>query len=172
MLYKERVLRLVLFLPLAMISAAILAACTAEMQEGCISGRCGPESAVVSGATTGSAGSAGGGAPNECSGTPETGAYPCDVYQVLKTSCFLCHSDPPLTGASSLLTFEQTRLTDPESGRLVADAMRDHIAAGTMPIGAPLTPEAKQTLLDWLDGCGVPEPEGQGCECLEPGACP
>lgn len=169
MLYKGRVLRIVLFLPFAMISAAVLAACTAEMQEGCTSGLCGPATAEVPGASTGSAG---GSAPNACSGTPETGAYPCDVYEVLKAHCFVCHTDPPVGATQSLLTFEQTRLPDPKMGGLIADSMREYVAVGSMPIGAPLTPEAKQTLLDWLDGCGVPEPEGQGCECNDPAACP
>lgn len=161
MLYKGRVLRLLLFLPLAVISAAVLAACTAELQEGCIAGDCGPV-AVDPGPSV----------PDECSGTPDTGAFPCPVYEALKANCFTCHSDPPLIGAKSLLTFEQTRIPAGGGVGVRTDDIRSRLVMGTMPPGGAITAEAKQTLLDWLDGCGVPAPDGQGCECNDPAACP
>jgi hypothetical protein len=153
--------------------ASAFAGCNADLEEGCISGPCGtPGPARPAEPGTGGGGGAGGGP--DCSGTPDTGDFPCEVYAVLKAKCHTCHTDPPTGNAPfPLLTYELTRA--PFGSKQRWEQMRADIASGYMPFGtvAPdLTPEEQQVLLDWFATCALPEPEGQGCDCDDPAACP
>jgi len=150
--------------PLALISAlaALGSACTAELEESCLGGECVPPGAPpVPPAPTSGAG--GGGAA--CDDTPATGDFPCDVFDLLQTHCHTCHSDPPKNGAPySLLTYEDTRAPHLMTAEFRFERMAKAIESGFMPIGETLTDADKQTLLDWLSTCGLPAPDGMGCE--------
>jgi hypothetical protein len=167
MLYNGHVAQSFPLLAIALLSVA-LAACEANVEEGCITGPCGPETAPSQRGT----GSAGGSDGNECSTAPDTGAFPCPVYEVLKARCNFCHTSPPVAGAPfSLLTYEDT-LGNYGNVTRVASLQRS-IETDYMPLGEPkLAAEQKQTLLDWLGSCALPASDGAGCECTDPAACP
>ncbi|WP_437670967.1 hypothetical protein [Sorangium sp. So ce131] len=92
---------------------------------------------------------------------------------MLKAKCHSCHTSPQQGGfVFPLLTFEDTRVVT-NDGIVRADKIKTVVEAGRMPPPpAALTAEEKQVVLDWLGVCGQPEPEGQGCECTTPEACP
>jgi hypothetical protein len=140
-------------LPALALLALPLLACQAELEEGCVHGVCGPlpEGQVD---TT-------------------TGDFPCDVYGVLRDKCYACHTDPPQNFAPfPLLTFEDTR--QPHGSLTRWEAMRTAIETGFMPLvgSPPLDPAEEPILVQWFAGGALPLPEGQGCECDDPAACP
>ncbi|MGK4003035.1 hypothetical protein WMF31_10470 [Sorangium sp. So ce1036] len=145
--------------------ALALAACETTIEQGCLSGPCGSDTAGQ--------GAAGGDDAPDCSATPDAGSYPCEVYEVLKAKCHTCHKPPDQGGILfSLLTFEDTRVAA-DDGLLRVDEIRDAVETRRMPpVGITLTADEEQVLLDWLGGCGQPLPEGEGCECNDPAACP
>lgn len=106
--------------------------------------------------------------------TPATGAFPCDVYQVLKGKCHKCHTDPQKFGAPfPLLTYEDTRQLYGSGTR--AARMLTMVQSKIMPPPAQEQPtaEERKTLLDWLGSCATPAPADQeGCECPDPASCP
>lgn len=160
---------------LPVLVAALVAACTAELEERCLGGACGPDTIpdpvpTTSSGVGGGAGGAGGGGAS-CEGVPDTGEYPCEVYEVLKAKCFSCHTDPQLQGAPfSLLTYEDARA--PYFASTVWERIGPNVETGNMPLGGSLTAAEKQVLLDWVAGCARPAEAGMGCECLDAAACP
>ncbi|MRG97692.1 hypothetical protein [Polyangium spumosum] len=163
--------------PLALLFflAALGPACTAELEEGCLDGQCVPpgQPPIPPLPTTGSGGGGGGGGdvdagdagPTTCDVTPETGDFPCDVFAVLQTHCHTCHQSPPVSGAPySLLTYEDTRALHGMTTKPRFVRMAEVVESGFMPLGATLPEAEKQTLLDWLTTCGLPAPDGMGCE--------
>ncbi|MDI1478349.1 hypothetical protein [Polyangium sp. y55x31] len=156
--------------PLALLPllAALGPACTAELEEGCLGGQCVPPGSppIPPLPTSGSGGGGGGGdAGPTCEDTPQTGDFPCDVFTVLQTHCHTCHQSPPLNGAPySLLTYEDTRLPHGMTTKPRFVRMAEVVESGFMPLMATLPAADKQILLDWLSTCGLPAPDGMGCE--------
>lgn len=147
----------------AVASALAVAGCEAEVDEGCFGGPCGSDTAPPMEQPT-DAGS--------CE-RAETGSFPCAVYEALKAKCHTCHTNPTLNGAPfPLLTYEDTVPVYVNAPRFVK--MQAAIESGFMPLGmAPdLTPEEREAVLSWLGSCAPAVPEGQGCECTDPAACP
>src|SRR5580698_4900964 len=93
---------------IAVAAAAPLASgCNANPTESCVTGPCslGTGGATATGSattTTGTGGSAGDagsdGGPNaaSCPQVPQTGDFPCDVFEVVHRVCNPCHQMPPL----------------------------------------------------------------------------
>jgi hypothetical protein len=158
------------------IAAALVAgACTADLEESCLTGPCNVGPQVTASSTTGMTGGAGGaggeggaggaGGGDPCADVPTTGQFPCDVYNVLVTHCHKCHQDPPLMGAPfPLFTFEKTR--EIYGSGPIWMKMQNAIASGFMPL-AP-NPDLMgldlQTMQDWFAACAPPVPDGMGCE--------
>jgi hypothetical protein len=149
----------------------ILSACTADLDENCVTGPCQvlPSGSVASSAAStgvggaGGAGGAGGSGP-DCSGVPTTGQFPCDVFDVLVARCHLCHTDPVMGSAPfPLLQFEKTREL---SGNLpIWQKMDTAINSGFMPFSAPdLVGVELETMNAWFAECAPPVPDGMGCE--------
>jgi len=138
-------------------------ACTAELQEGCLSGDCSPPGTpnVPSSTTSSGAGGAGGAS---CDTTPATGDFPCDVFTVLQNNCHSCHQAPPLNGAPySLLTYEDTRELNGMTTTPRWKRMGEVVESGFMPLGKTISAMDKQILLDWVAGCALPA-DTMGCE--------
>jgi hypothetical protein len=162
--------------PTPLLTATVLLgiACDAHVDEGCVSGPCGPETAPSIDPNASAAGGGGGGGAPDCSMTPDTGEFPCDVYAVLKARCHPCHTDPQQRGAPfSLLTYEDTRVpygSGPRAARMLTMVQTNQMPPPSEP--RP-TAEERATLLGWLGSCAKPAPDGeQGCECTDPAACP
>jgi hypothetical protein len=149
-------------------------ACTAHLEEGCLSGPCGP---IGIDAGVKDAGEAG---PNPCTGMdpPATGDYPCPVFDVINRNCRPCHQNPPLQGAPfPLMTFEDTQAPHPtHPTSKVYVQMNIQIRPGAlprMPLGKPPLSDADlATLGDWLNMCAPPVPDGTGCGCPGMGCSP
>lgn len=119
-----------------------------------------------------------GGVDAGCRPDPE-GALPCEVEQVLRAKCQLCHNDEeprPNFAPFPLLTFADTRFV--YEARPVWQRMVTVLETDFMPLrgpfvspeGVPLTPEEKRTLLDWLGACA---PSGDPVAvCGDGGAAP
>lgn len=139
------------------------AACTAELEEGCLSGDCSfPGKPVVPAPTTGSG--TGGAGGSSCATTPATGDFPCDVFAALQTNCHSCHQNPPVSGAPfSLLTYEDTRALFGMTTIPRWQRMGEVIDSGFMPLGTTISATDKQLLLDWVATCALPA-ETMGCE--------
>ena len=160
--------------PLALLSllaalASLGAACTADLEEGCLGGECVPpgKPPVPPLPTSGTGGGGGGGgdAGPTCEDTPETGDFPCDIFAILQTHCHNCHQSPPLSGAPySLLTYEDTRPLHGITTKPRFVRMAEVVESGFMPLMATIPEPEKQTLLDWLNTCALPAPDGMGCE--------
>jgi hypothetical protein len=95
------------------------------------------------------------------------GGFPCDVDQVLATSCRRCHFDPRENDAPfSLVKYEDIEKV--RSGKPISKLMAQMVEADLMPPldepvqpkVTPLTPEQKETLLKWL-GAGAPRNESK-----------
>lgn len=150
--------------PLALASVFALsgAACTAELEEGCLSGECSPPGKPIVPSNTSSGDGGAGGA--SCGTTPATGDFPCDVFTVLQTNCHSCHQAPPVNGAPySLLTYEDTRELNGMTTTPRWQRMGAVVESGFMPLGKTITATDKQILLDWVAACALPA-EGMGCE--------
>lgn len=89
------------------------------------------------------------------------GGFPCDVDEVLASSCRRCHWDPQENDAPfPLVKYEDTQ--QQRSGKPIFKLMEQMVAADLMPPldepvepqVIPLTPEQKGTLLKWL-GAGA-----------------
>lgn len=156
------------FFLIAAAATLILSACTADLEENCITGPCQADQSVAASTTgtggaegTGGTGGAGGGP--DCSGVPATGEFPCDVFNVLATHCHECHTEPPLTVPFSLLQFEKTR--EIYGGKPIWQKMQEAIKSGFMPLGKPdLMGSDLKTMEDWFAACAQPVPDGMGCE--------
>ena len=157
---------------IALPSAALLgAACTANLDEGCLTGPCGPIGIDAGEMEAGEAG------PNPCVGMdpPAVGDYPCAVFDVINRNCRPCHQDPPVMGAPfPLMNFEDTQ--GPYSAMLKRyQRMNQVIRPGfppRMPFGGMLNDADLKTLSDWLDMCAPPVPDGTGCACPGTGCSP
>ncbi len=88
-------------------------------------------------------------------------AYPCEILAIVQPKCQRCHQDPQLNGAPfSLLTFPDTQKL--YVNKVIYQRMHNAVDTDFMPFCAQscannydppvqkLTPEEKQTLLDWL----------------------
>lgn len=151
----------------------IAGACTADLEESCLSGPCFAEQPpTTASSTTGTGGSGGSGGSGgaagsgpDCSAVPTTGQFPCDVHAVLVTHCHKCHQDPPLNAAPfPLLEFEKTR--EIYGIEPIWMRMQAVITSGFMPL-APnpdLMGADLQTMQDWFAACAPPVPDGMGCE--------
>lgn len=156
---------------LALASVAIFAstACTADLEEGCLAGKCSPPGKPEVPANTTSSSSGGGGAggggggSSPCETTPATGDFPCEVFTVLQKNCHTCHKSPPVNNAPySLLTYEDTRAVY-FMDKLRWQRMGEVVESGFMPFGQTIDPADKQVLLDWVGTCALPA-ESMGCE--------
>jgi hypothetical protein len=162
------------------LAAVTVAGCTADLTEGCLSGKCPPpEMTTATSSTSTGAGGQDGGVP--CDPLPATGDIPCDVFKVIHGVCNRCHQDPPLAGAPfPLLSYEDTQMPYDTHGKLRYQRMHEVI----QPDGSPhmpfkstvivvpeLTPEQFATLDAWL-ACPTPTAQGQGCECPGEGCTP
>jgi len=140
-------------------------ACTAELEEGCLSGACTEVQTtgeVGGGSNTGGMGGMGGSAP-------VVGDFPCPVFQVILDKCSACHQSPPKGGAPfPILTYEDTQklLGQKTVLQRMAEVIQPN-GVPHMPFGsAPQLTQAEFTTLnDWLTQGATPEPEGMGCEC-------
>jgi hypothetical protein len=161
------------FLFFSFIAATLIAgACTADLQESCLSGPCNAGQQAASSSTTGAGGEGGmggmGGAAGsgpDCTIVPTTGQFPCDVYDVLVAQCHKCHTDPTVGGAPfALLQFEKTR--EIYGSDVIWKKMQNVIMTGFMPL-APnpdLMGAELETMMDWFAECAPPVPDGMGCE--------
>jgi hypothetical protein len=148
---------------LAAITGSSLLGCTADLTEGCLSGRCLPPETTT--ATTGG---------GVCGPLPATGDIPCEVFKVIHGVCNRCHQDPPLAGSPwPLLTYEDTQIPYDTEGTLRYQRMKEVIQPSGSPhmpfasniiIVPPLTDDQFATLDAWL-ACPTPTAQGQGCEC-------
>lgn len=165
--------RSLLFLSAAVLAAIVPFACTADLDESCIGGPCAvgdptttrSSSSSSSSSGTGGSGGAGGSAPMCDPNKPTTGEYPCDVFNVLKTRCFECHSNPPMLGAPfSLFTYEDSQA--PYANMPTWEWMKKDIESGFMPFNKPddLQGAELKTMEDWFAKCAPPVPDGTGCE--------
>ena len=152
-------------LPLFVLPAVFLVgACTADLEEGCLSGECSPPGKPPVPTNTSSSSGTGGAGGSSCESTPATGDFPCDVFTVLQNNCHSCHQAPPLNGAPySLLTYEDTReiITTTMAPRW--KRMGEVVDSGFMPLGKTISETDKQILLDWVAGCALPA-DSMGCE--------
>ena len=164
--------RILTFVLISLSSLALLgAACTAHLEEGCLTGPCGPIG-IDAGEMD-----AGEGGPNACVGMdpPATGDYPCAVFDVINRNCRPCHQNPPMQGAPfPLMTFENTQA--PYNATLkIYQRMNVQIRPGAiprMPLGGMLTDADLKTLGDWLNMCAPPVPDDAGCACPGMGCSP
>lgn len=160
--------RSIFFFFAAAFASSIPFACTATLDENCISGPCEADQVAassVASAGAGGSGGAGGGAPVCDPNLPTTGDYPCDVFAVLQNRCFECHTNPPLNGAPfPLLTFEDSH--QPYSTKLRWEFMKIDIESGYMPFNKPddLMGAELKTMEDWFAQCAPPAPAGMGCK--------
>ena len=171
-------------LPMAALAAAYTG-CTADVEEGCLTGPCGEvTSATGAGGSidlpdTGGAGGGGGqGGGVACEGDefPATGKLPCAVFDVMQAKCLCCHQDPELNGAAfPLLTYADTHQPYGSSGKLRWERMSEVIqdsSALKMPFStaADLTSSEKKVLDDWFAACAPPAEDyddggdPEGCE--------
>ncbi len=148
-----------------LISASfVLGACTADLEEGCLSGECSPPGKPPVPTNTSTSSGAGGAGGSSCESTPATGDFPCDVFTVLQNNCHSCHQAPPLNGAPySLLTYEDTREIITTTMLPRWKRMGETVESGFMPLGKAIPEADKQLLLDWVAGCALPA-ETMGCE--------
>jgi|GEM_PF-5059439 len=157
-------LRHFVLLGLASVVVSVASACTAEIEEACLGGQCSPNTtSSSSGSTNASSSSSSSGLA--CEMTPETGDFPCDVFTVLNTKCHACHQDPPKANAPySLRTFEDTRQLSGMTQTPRWQRIGAVIEQNTMPPNGSMTPQDKQTLLDWVAACAPPAADAMGCE--------
>ncbi|MEP7119837.1 MAG: hypothetical protein ABJE95_02960 [Byssovorax sp.] len=149
----------------------LFAGCTADLTEGCLSGKCLPSTTASASSSTGAGGGDGG---IKCGPLPATGDIPCDVFKVIHSRCNPCHVDPPKVGAPfPLLTYEDTQMPFDTHGKLRYARMKEVIQPDGFPhmpykssfiVVPELTAAEFKTLDDWL-ACPMPTAEGQGCEC-------
>ncbi len=93
------------------------------------------------------------------------GGFPCDVDEVLASSCRRCHWEPQENDAPFPLVMYDD-IQKERSGKPIFKLMEQMVAADLMPPldepvepkVAPLTPEQKEILLKWL-GAGAPKNE-------------
>ena len=97
-------------------------------------------------------------------GTPDAGLsgdFPCDVADVLMTSCTSCHGSPPSGGAPmALTTLAQLRATSPSNAAVTnGEACMNRMASTTAPMpplpAAPVA-QAKQTAFASWVSSGMP----------------
>jgi hypothetical protein len=157
------------FAPLfAFTSASLLiAACTADLEEGCVSGKCSPEGLP----TSSSGGDQGGDGGPTCMPGPTTGDVPCDVFEVIHRECHRCHTDPLVMGAPfPLLTYED--IQEPFNDKIRRFQRMNQVirpnGVPRMPLGGMLNDQDLKILGDWLTMCAPPVTEGTGCECTTP----
>jgi hypothetical protein len=155
--------------------ALAMAACKADVQEGCLSGLC--PSRDTTGAGTGGGqggGGAGGDAGMPCPPLPMTGDIPCDVFAVINGTCDHCHVNPPKAGAPfSLLSYADVLMPYDMHGKLRYQRMHEVIqpdGSPHMPFKSKLIPvppltDAELTTLDTWLLCPQPVPAGMGCGC-------
>ncbi len=162
--------RIAVVTALAVLGAA-LASCRAELDEGCIGGACG-------GAAPGTAGPGGGAGSGEdggaidaapCENAKPAGDFPPAVAKAL-VNCQRCHvpadQHPAAQGPFELLRYEDVK--GRYGGTEIWSRMARVIREGTMPSAPPkLAPADERALLDWLDACAPPAPEGEGCDVGE-----
>ena len=156
-------------------AALVFAACTADLQEGCVGGVCSPRGAggATTGTGTGTGGMGGmggtGGMAIMCDAGPATGDIPCEVFDVIHRNCNPCHQDPPLMFAPfPILTYEDTQMPFGMNGLVRYQRMNQVIrptGVPHMPQGGKLTDADYKILTGWLDMCAPPTAEGMGCEC-------
>lgn len=153
------------------------AACKADLEEGCVGGACGGS---YPGASAGGAGGSGGGgsdagAPLDggdaaaCTNVEATGDFPPAVAKAL-VNCQRCHvpaEQKPLQPAPfTLLRYEDVKGI--YGHKEIWSRMAAVIREGTMPALPPKLDAAdEKALLDWLDACAPPAPEGHGCDVGE-----
>jgi hypothetical protein len=155
----------------AALVAIAAAACDADVEEGCVGGACGGASAGSSTTSSGAGGAHDAGSLDAapCDNSAATGDFPPAVARAL-VNCQRCHvpaDQGPLQPAPfPLLRYEDVKA---EYGhepiwRRMAPALR----SGFMPSAPPkLDAVDEQALLDWLDACAPPAPEGAGCDVGE-----
>lgn len=174
-------------LPVAALAAAY-SGCSAELEEGCLTGPCGAASTAGVGGSvdvpdTGGAGGAGGGQggnPVECEPDtfPSTGELPCEVFEVLQAKCHCCHQDPTLNSASfPLLTYADTHEPYGSAGlqrwqRMLQVIQDDSALKMPFQTAADLTSAEKAVLDEWLEACAPPATEYkngvEGCDGSDP----
>jgi cytochrome c551/c552 len=121
---------------------------------------CGGESSTSSGAPTGGGGAGGVG------GGGASSALPCDVEAVLSTSCWQCHSNPPVYGAPIPLRthadLQAASAVDPSKKVYERVGARIHDAAAPMPQppNKALSDADLKTLDDWI-ASGAPASQEQ-----------
>lgn len=131
-------------------------ACVANLDEGCIGGLCGVDASTPAATHDGGA----------CSNTQDAGDFPHEVALVLE-NCQRCHEaadrHPPTQGPFELMRYEDVK--QHYGGDEIWVRMGKAVRSGLMPYSPPmLTVAEKRTLLDWLDACAPPRPEGEGCD--------
>ncbi|HEX2676485.1 MAG TPA: hypothetical protein VHM19_07590 [Polyangiales bacterium] len=105
------------------------------------------------------AGGAGGSTATAGRKTSGTSALPCDVNDVLKTSCQSCHAASPLAGVPmALISWEDTQQPSVSNPAMTVHDMmklRIHSMTAPMPPTGMLPADKLATLDAWLDGGAV-----------------
>jgi hypothetical protein len=171
-----------------------VAACNADVTDGCVAGPCGPDAGLDKGSGSGgdttvcfvplSAGEAC--ATNQ---PPKTGDIPCDVLEVLQRplnpdsgpggGCQNCHKSPTVSGAPfPLLTFadlQETYFEDKRRYQRMLEVIQPDGAPHMpfQPLAAELSCDDANVLSQWLADCAPPDPEGtlEESGCCTPKTC-
>lgn len=161
--------RLLSVLLVATSIGAIVVACDAKVETQCFDGDC-SNTTSGSGGTAGMSGSAGSGGGNGgsapvCATTAEDGDFPCDVFDILSTSCQKCHNELQEFGAPiDLLTCGRFHEKDC-NGNFRLMTGQNYVRTKFMPLGSmfPITSDQRMVLQTWLDACSPCMPKGMGC---------
>jgi hypothetical protein len=172
--------------PAVLLGSAILiagySACTADVEEGCLTGPCGDVQPGPSSSSSSSSGAGGEGGGVVCTGDefpPSPGELPCDVWQVLHDRCHCCHQEPPLNFAPfPLLTYELTHeVYSMTTGKLRWERMAEVTAVNGIPhmplaSAAQLSATQLETIQNWFAACAPPADQYmggvEGCDEKEP----
>ncbi len=150
-------------------------ACDANVETKCFDGPCNEQDDPVTTASTTDTGSTSGtttechpstNGSDACSDEPQSGDFPCEVFDILKAKCHTCHTDPHGSNAPiDLLTCDKFHEQDCGPVRTRFRTVDYYVlCSGEMPQGSKLLTDAeKKTLRDWLDACAPCVAAGTGC---------
>ena len=135
-------------------SSLVIVTCAAAGLAGCY----GPGEGTLSDTSPGGAGSDGG---SRGAGTGATASgLPCDVAQLLSTHCTSCHTDPPIRGPMSLMSYEDLAAPAPsDTAKTVAQValarMKDTLKPMPPAPSSPVSAGEIAAFQAWLTA-GVP----------------
>jgi hypothetical protein len=172
----------------------LLAACNANVEEGCLSSPCAPPGFLPdpvtssgssdpgcpglggAGGTAGTGGAAGAGGVGGTAGAGGTGGSGLSCTDATDVGNFPCDVYAALQAKCLVCHGNPPMMAAPFSLATFEDTqapygmrqrwerMAEVIESGFMPLKGSLNCDEKKLLLDWLHGCAQPAPAGTGCE--------